>query len=164
MLRPPPLILVASAALAASLSAWPAEAAPKPSTRTTMIKPNTRFQAGQVWAYRARPQDRGATLTVLRVDVHPRLGTLVHIRLDGLNLRNPYTPGGVQTDVPFLPLSARALESSVTFNLRDDAPTGDFQNVYDEWRAAFDDGDAGVWSLPVRDIVDALEDAIRGAR
>jgi len=117
----------------------------------------TSFKVGQVWAYQTRPQEPQARLTVVHIDRDPRLGIIVHVRLTGLHLRNPRIAGGISTEVPHLPVAARALVQSVTRKLSDHGPLGEYLEGYHVWRKEFDAGTAGIFTVPLAEIIDGVE-------
>jgi hypothetical protein len=115
------------------------------------------FAPGQVWRYRARPQEVGATLTVLRVDEDPELGTIVHVRLDNLRLRNPHEPDGYSHHVAHLPFGCDALARSVTDSLGTCAELPNFDEAYAIWRRAYDAGEGAVFRQPVAEVLATIE-------
>ncbi len=114
---------------------------------------DSRFQAGQKWAYQTRHGEEGSTLIVLKVEQQPKLGQIVHIAIQGLKLRT--TPGVVQTEIPHAPISAKALDGSVTRLLADKVAIPDFADGYAQWKAAH----GGVFTIGVARIVDVVEQA-----
>ena len=53
------------------------------------------FKVGQVWRYKARPGEETSLAYIAWVD-HQRGVSIYHLYLDGLRLRNPRLPGGIQ--------------------------------------------------------------------
>lgn len=115
------------------------------------------FRAGQVWQYRSRPAEEGAILTVLLVERDPKIGQIVHFRLDGLHLRSPENPGGYADSIDHLPMSGAALARSVTTLVRDSEPLPDFQDDLRAWRRLVAAHRAGVYNMTVAEIVAAIE-------
>ena len=54
----------------------------------------------------------------------------------------------------------KALRRSVTTLESSGAALPAFESGYQEWRTAFDDGKAGVWTAPVSDAVATVESAM----
>jgi hypothetical protein len=123
-----------------------------------MSSDSRRFEAGDVWSYHARPGEPDSTLTVLRVD-HEEVGTIVHIRVDGLRIPNPHHPAGVSGEIMHMPFAEDAVARSVTERVASGAPVPE-EGGYDEWRRAFDAGEAGVFTLTVAEAVEVMEQAI----
>jgi hypothetical protein len=122
------------------------------------------FQPGQVWTYRTRPGEEASRVTVLKVEPHEKLGTIVHIRMDGLAVKSPHSPTGVAEVIGHMPYDAAALAKSLieVVATRDELP--DFADGYRQWREAFDAGQGGVWTLPLDECVTAMEQAMNPPR
>ncbi|BDI33666.1 hypothetical protein CCAX7_57170 [Capsulimonas corticalis] len=121
---------------------------------------NGKFQRGQVWKYHARPYEDGSTLTVVKTEVHDRLGAIVHIHLQGLRIRTPRHSIGMTSVIGHLPCSEESITQSVTQLVQENAPLPDFEEGYQQWRDAFDAGGAGIWTVPIAEMVSALESII----
>lgn len=118
------------------------------------------YAEGQVWTFRARPGEEGATLLINRVERDPRLGAIFHIGVFDVRLDNPHAPGGVTTELPHFPVSRATLDKSCLELRGTRAPNPDYLDGYREWRAVFDAGRAGVFDIPVAEIVDIVQGAI----
>jgi hypothetical protein len=114
---------------------------------------DSRFRAGQKWAYQTRHGEEGSTLTVLKVEPDPKLGEIVHIAIDGIKIK---APQGVRTHLEHTPISAKALEGSVTRVVVEKVPLPDFAEGYAQWKAAR----GGVFTIGVAKIVDAIEQSL----
>lgn len=110
----------------------------------------SRYRPGQKWAYQTRRGEEGSTLTILKVEQDPKLGEIVHIAIDGVKIK---TPTGVQTKLPHSPISAKALDGSVTRLVAEKVAIPDFSAGYDEWKAAH----GGVFTISVANVIDAIE-------
>lgn len=118
------------------------------------------IQEGQVWHYQTRAGEESSRLYIVQIDPHEKLGPIYHIALDGLKLRNPHLEGGLQSDLPHLPLGEAALQSSVTRLISSDASMPDISEGYGHWKAAFDAGEGGIFSIPVAQAVEYIEKAV----
>ena len=119
---------------------------------------NPRFKVGQVWAYQTRPYEIGSTLTIVRTEADNRLGNIIHIQ--DVRMKNPHHKLGLSSVVSHLPCSEEAISGSVIGVVREGAALPDFEEGYQEWRAAFDAGQAGVWGVPVAKMIDAMESVL----
>lgn len=54
------------------------------------------FREGQIWRYDTRPGEENSHLFIARIDRGLGNQSIYHIYLDGLQLKNPLFPGGVQ--------------------------------------------------------------------
>jgi len=113
------------------------------------------LKVSDIWAYKNRPGEDGSTLTILKIENYPKLGKIVHIRVDGFRMINPVT-GNEFNDMPHLPFQAKALERSITHRIGETAEIPDFSQSYAAWRAAFDEGKAGAFKITVRQTLDGL--------
>jgi hypothetical protein len=43
------------------------------------------YKPGQVWSYKTRPGEASSTITILRVEATPKLGTIIHVRVDDIH-------------------------------------------------------------------------------
>jgi hypothetical protein len=84
-----------------------------------------------------------------------KLGTIIHIRVEGVRLRN--CPGGPEPDTfEHTPFAREALDQSVIGLVREgDVP--DFQNGYAEWRKGCGD----VYTITVSDAIRVAEETLR---
>ena len=113
------------------------------------------LKVGDIWAYKNRTGEDGSTLTILKIENYPKLGKVVHIRVDGFRMINPVT-GNELNDMPHLPFQEKALERSITHRIGETAEIPDFSQSYAAWRAAFDEGKAGAFKITVRQTLDGL--------
>jgi hypothetical protein len=122
------------------------------------------LEEGQIWRYDTRPGEEGSRLFIARIDRGLGGQTIYHIYLDGLQLKNPLFAGGVQDRLLHAPVTREALEASVTELLQSDAEMPDISEGYAEWLLAFEKGQAGVFPMPVKEIVQYIEDAFAQAK
>lgn len=113
------------------------------------------LQAGQVWAYTTRAGENESTLTVLKIEQYRDLGQVVHVRIDGIRMRNP-VQGNIITDLPHLPFRGAAIQRSVTKLLRNSPSVPRFKDGYDTWKQAYDAGKAGAFETDVATTLNAL--------
>lgn len=123
-----------------------------------------KYQVGQVWNYHARSGEAGSRLYIVRIEPHGKVGMIHHIHVDGLDIRNPLSPSGNQDCLPHAPVSARTLDESVTTMAIGHAwDMPDISEGYAVWREAFDQGEGGVFTIPVAEIIQHIEDIVTGA-
>ena len=117
------------------------------------------YKEGQVWSYRARPQDQGSMLLINKVESDAKLGPIFHISVHGVKVKNKRAPGGITEELPHFPVSKQTLEQSVVKLARMAAPNPAYREGYATWKQAFDAGNAGVFTIPVAEIVGIVEKA-----
>jgi hypothetical protein len=123
----------------------------------------SQFEAGQVWTYRTRPGEEASRITVLQVDWDLDHGGIIHVWIEGVALKSPHVRTGIVNTVGHMPLSDEALSGSVLALVSSDVPLPSYQEGYAKWRAAFDEGKAGVWTISVAECLQGLEEALNQA-
>lgn len=118
------------------------------------------FAAGQVWTYNTRPGEDASRIIVCRVESDPKLGEIVHIHVNGLRFKNKHAPDGYSDRIGHMPYSGKALRDSVVALESTGAALPMFEDGYQQWRSAFDNGKAGVWTASVSVAVAGMEFAL----
>jgi hypothetical protein len=124
---------------------------------TPETTPVMAFFVGQVWSYHTRPGEEGSTVQVVRIDRDGAAGTIIHISVDGLKIRNPRVSGGIQTTIPHAPIAEEALRKSVVSLLRVETKLRPFEEGFKLWAAA----KGGVFTIPVSQLPAFAENALR---
>jgi hypothetical protein len=124
----------------------------------------SRFQPGQVWVYQTRPGEEGSRLTVVKVEPNDRLGTIVHIRVDGVAQKNPHAPDGVSRVIHHMPFAEEALARSVLTLEASGLEPDSWQEGYGLWKKAFDSGKGGVFTVTVAESITFCEQALNQPR
>jgi hypothetical protein len=119
-----------------------------------------KYAEGQVWSYKTRDGEQGSTLQINRIEHDPKLGDIFHISVDGVRLDNPHAPGGITARLPHFPVSQQTLDKSCIESTGTAPVNPDYLEGYRAWREAFDAGQAGVFDIPVAEIVDIVESSI----
>ena len=131
-----------------------AQEKPRPCANPEDAK-DSKFAPGQVWEYMTRQNEESSTLTILKVESLPKMGTIVHVRVDKVRLRN-CTGGPEPNKFEHMPFTRDAIERSVTHMVKQDrAP--EFRDGYDEWRKAC----GGVYTITVAEAITVGEETFR---
>jgi hypothetical protein len=110
-----------------------------------------KYRPGQVWQYKTRQGEQDSRITVLKVEALPKVGTVVHVRVDHVRLRN--CSGGPELDtVKHMPFSKDAMERSTTKLEKGGVDIPDLSG-YEQWRAEC----GGVFKLTVAEAIKAVE-------
>jgi hypothetical protein len=119
-----------------------------------------KYEVGQVWRYRTRPQEQDSTLVILKVEAYPKIGSIIHICVEGVKITNPELSGAPIKSIGHMPFGDAALDASVTERIgtRDELPP--FTEGYQEWREAFEAGQAGMFIIPVAEAVSFIEQTL----
>lgn len=116
---------------------------------------DSKFHPGQVWRYKTRPHGKGSTLTILKVESLPKVGVIIHIRVDKVRLRN--CTGGPEPDnFEHMPFTRESIDKSVT-KLVEEREVPEFREGYDEWRKAC----GGVYTITVAEAIAVAEETFR---
>jgi hypothetical protein len=107
------------------------------------------YAAGQVWTYKTRQGESSSTLTILRVESLPKVGVIIHVRVDGVHFKN-CTGGPSPTTIQHSPFTKAAIDKSVTHLLRTTQEVPDFESGYRDWIAHC----GGVYTIGVAEMVD----------
>ena len=111
---------------------------------------DSKFAPGQVWSYKTRPGEEGSTITILRIEETPKLGTIVHVRIDGIHFSN-CTGGPSPSLIQHAPISRAALEASVIAKLTSVPRVPDYAAGYQDWLVHC----GGVYTIPVDRVIAA---------
>jgi hypothetical protein len=118
---------------------------------------DSKYRVGQVWHYKTRSKEPDSFFTVVKVELHPRLGIIVHISVEGLKMTNPRSPDGLSEKITHMPFSEAAIEKSVTRLKKQTERLPKYESGYANWRSAFDAGRAGIYTITVVEAVEVAE-------
>jgi hypothetical protein len=118
---------------------------------------DSRFSVGDVWEYHTREGEEHSRVTIVRLDASPELGMIVHIAVEGIRLTN-CNNGPEPNNVPHMPFSRKAFESSVTKKIDSGhaLPSG-WKDGYGEWKSAYSAGKAGIYLISIAEAVGVAE-------
>lgn len=115
----------------------------------------TPFEAGQVWRYHTRQGEEKSRLTVIRVE-SLRGQDMVHVALSDLTMLS--LGGEPATHCSHLPFSEAAVRESVVELDRVSSEENPMDG-YDDWRKAFETGEAGIFTCSVAAALDGMAEA-----
>lgn len=116
---------------------------------------DSKFVPGQIWEYKTRQNEESSIITILKVESLPKLGTIIHVRVDKIRLRN-CTGGPEPNKLEHMPFAREAIEHSVTRKVKEGS-VPDFKEGYEEWRKAC----GGVYTITVADALNVSEATFR---
>ncbi len=131
-----------------------------PFLRSLGLLPKEDYVAGQQWRYKTRAEDPASTLVINKVESHPKLGSIFHISVLNVNVPNDRISSGVQTVLPHLPVSKKSLDDSVSELIGSVAIRRDYLEGYMVWKAEFDKGEAGIFTIPINEVVDVVAQSL----
>lgn len=120
------------------------------------------YRAGQEWNYKTRPTEKNSILKILKIEEYPETGKVIHISISGLKIKNPASPTGFAEYFSHIPISEEALDKSVTTLKSETGEKPDSLEMdgYSYWKREFDKGDAGIFTIPVSEIISSMEKSI----
>ncbi|NID04269.1 hypothetical protein HBF26_05190 [Luteibacter jiangsuensis] len=120
-----------------------------------MSKPD--YAVGQSWTYRTRPGEEASRVAIRRIDIEPEDGEVFHVSILGVKLRNHRLPGGIQPAMHHAAVSRASLDASLLEPDGHADAEEHWRDGYDVWRQAYDNGDAGIFDLPLADVLGYIE-------
>lgn len=120
----------------------------------------TEYSEGQVWSYKTRTGEEKSTVLINKVELNEKLGKIYHISLNGVKVKNPHIAGGFSSELPHFPVSEETLKKSLIKHISNRAPNPDYIEGYNTWKAAFDMGEAGIFTISVSETVEFIEQTI----
>jgi hypothetical protein len=114
-----------------------------------------RYQVGQVWEYRTRPQDSGSLLRIQKIEAEPGSAShtkIYHISVVGVHFQQ----AGFNGELAHLPVSRETLDASVTHLSSASATFPDAEPGIADWRSA----EGGVFTIPLAEVVGWIEQMV----
>jgi hypothetical protein len=142
------VVALASVAALLGIRASAAEAAKK------------ELAVGQVWKYRTRPGEENSRVTIGKIEELETFGTVVHVSLSGLKVKNASAPQGTMSVMGHAPVAQAQVVASVTELTSDPAYLESFQQGYETWLDAFKKEQAGVFQVELAELVGQIEKAL----
>lgn len=127
---------------------------------STASASDTALAVGQRWSYETRPGEGESTLVIGRLENHPTFGEIAHISIFGLSLQTPQRPDGVSHTLGHIPISVESLRSSLLELVGSGAPDENFEQGYAIWSEVVQNGEGGVFSIPVREVISYVEETL----
>lgn len=119
-----------------------------------------KYKVGQEWNYKTRTGEEKSTLKILKIEEYPKHGKVIHISIGGLKVGDPDVEKGFAKEFTHIPITEKALDKSVTELKSEKVKLPKNIDGYEYWKKEFDQGIAGVFSIPVSQIVDLMEESI----
>jgi hypothetical protein len=117
---------------------------------------DSRYRAGDVWEYTTRHGEEQSRLTIVKVERSSQLGIIIHLALDRLTWKTCQGDPSPQ-QVPHMPFDREAVEHSVTHRVGSVRSLPNYEDGYNEWKNAFLNGHAGIYTISVKDAVSMAE-------
>ncbi|TVV44189.1 hypothetical protein FOT50_10960 [Thalassolituus sp. C2-1] len=114
----------------------------------------------QVWSYKTRAGEEKSTVLINKVETDEKLGIIYHISVSDVKVKNPHIDGGISNELPHFPVSEETLKKSLVKLIGKSSPNPDYVEGYNTWKEAFDAGKAGIFTVPISEIIGFVEDTI----
>jgi len=111
-----------------------------------------KYAAGQIWSYKTRPGESASTITILRVESLEKLGTVVHLRINDVHLKNCQGASELNL-IAHAPFARDAIDRSVLRRLKSESELPDFKEGYEAWRSAC----GGAYTISVAEMLNVVE-------
>lgn len=121
-------------------------AADQPKCDHPTVVDDPTYKPGQVWSYKTRPGEDDSTITILRVESTPKMGIIVHVRIDKFKLENCKGNKG-DSAMDHAPFAKAAITKSVVKLLRTEKDIPDFGEGYNDWLSHC----GGVYTMSIAD-------------
>ena len=115
------------------------------------------FRIGQVWRYQTRPGEGASRVIIGRIERIEGIGRVVHVKLTDLKLMSSAAPGSVATIMFHAPVREDWFAASLVELTPERGDLEGFAEGYGAWLAAYRKGEAGVFSIPLSDVVATME-------
>lgn len=121
---------------------------------------NNEFKVGQVWQYDTRKGEEQSLVHIIHIDEEEGYGEIYHIYVDNLAINNPYVDSGVQTELFHAPVGKETLIQSIEKLVSKNSSITNLADGYFSWKDDFKKGEAGVFNISVKEIVQIIEDSL----
>ena len=121
------------------------------------------FQAGQVWQYETREGEESSLAYIVKIDKEEEYGKIYHIYANNLSIKNPYVDSGIQSELLHAPVDEQTLTQSLTKLVDENDSMPNISDGYSTWRESFDKGEAGVFNIPIKKIIQFIEEVVGDA-
>jgi len=116
-----------------------------------------RLEPSQEWHYHTRDAEEMSTLKILKIENEEGHGRIVHIAISGLKIKNPNHPTGFTDEILHLPVTEEFVCNSITTLVQVNGALPDYASGYEQWKSAFEAKKAGVFKMPIAEIVLFIE-------
>jgi hypothetical protein len=118
------------------------------------------YREGGVWTFRDAPLLE-SRVVIGKIDAHERLGQVFSVSIKTV----PLSTGAVGeirvNDISHVPVTKSVLDASLLEQVGVGEPSEAFAEGYGQWRKAFDAGKAGVFTIEISKVVEAINEVWR---
>jgi len=115
------------------------------------------LEVGQIWSYETRNHERNSTVTIFKIEKNEGRREIIHVWVEGLLMNNPECPAKPLNVISHMPFSRDAIESCL-IELVETVDIHDYNEGYETWRKGYLKGNAGIFTVSVKEAVVLIED------
>lgn len=119
-----------------------------------------KYNVGDVWLYQHREGEDNSTVIINKIEVVHEQLPIYHITIRDVNIVNSQSETGFTHKLSHAPVSLETLEKSLTERVGQIQPDSDYLEGYNVWHDAYVQGEAGIFTITVAEIVTFIEQAI----
>jgi hypothetical protein len=154
--------MILAITLLAFAAAIPQTREPNPCDNIIQNVWDPRFNPNERWSYRARPADKGSTITITKIDNVPSIGFVIHFKVDHVTFSYDTMRGNERThhrgpddQTLYLAMHRDSLDASAIQRVGI-VPEPEPSSTYHKW---LDSCDALSYKTTVADTIQKLQDA-----
>ncbi len=119
-----------------------------------------KYSEGQVWSYKTRRGEEESKFIIVKIEKDMRQRKIFHLCIEKVRIKNPRVAGGFSSYIAHIPVSEKILDEDClkVVDIRKNLP--DISNNYKEWK----DQKGGVFAIPIKQIVQNIEDMINNCK
>jgi hypothetical protein len=114
------------------------------------------IKVGQNWDYDIRDCDSTSSITICKID-KIKDSDVIHICVHAVKLYEDRDP----MDFPHLPFSKNALEKSLRSLAKNSVDLPSYEDGYEHWREEQEKGNAGWFTIPVKEVIDGIAEGMK---
>ena len=115
------------------------------------------LKSGQIWRYNTRKGEENSRVVILRVEDYGIRGEVVHIAVNGVNIKNELIEGGISSELAHLPFNSKSILKSLVKLETTTENLPEYMDGYLQWKEAFDSEKGGVFIFEIKEAVDFVD-------
>ena len=120
-----------------------------------MSNEESKYEFGQIWKYKNREGEDDSRVYICQVD------DTNYVRVYHLHVTNVKLPGNDNAVLGHTPVNAKTLDASLTEMVDTTEEVPDISEGYRAWKSDFRDGRAGVFEIPIHEIVNIYDQLLQ---
>ena len=113
------------------------------------------YREGEVWTFRSAPLPE-SRVVIGKIDAHERFDQMFSVSIKTVPLATGAAGEIRVSDISHAPVTKSVLDASLLEQVGIGEPSEAFAEGYGQWREAFDSGKAGVFTIEISKVVEAI--------